>query len=623
MLIFDIETDGLLETCTRLFCISIYDTKSDTLSAYGEDEAETGVSLLQKEINAGGVICGHNVINFDIPALEKLYSWFKISYEQQKQVKDTLVIARLIFNNITDYDYVLVHKKILPPKLIGRHSLKAYGYRLGELKGEYGEQEGAWNAYSIEMLEYNKQDVIVTKKLYEKLISKYCSDISLTLEHEVAWLMAKQERNGFFFDVPKASVLEAELRGRYASLHTKLSNIVPQIPDKIFIPKRDNKIKGYEKGVPVQKYKDFNPGSRQQILWLLKEHYAYMPDNDDLYKEDNGNLKMDDITFNFISNDETAPEELRELALPFSEYFMIVKRLGQLSDGRQAWLKNVGTDGFIHGSVNPNGATTGRATHSSPNVAQVPHVGSPYGAACRTLFKAPDGWYQVGIDACGLELRCLAHYMFPFDKGEYAQEILTGDIHTKNQHAAGLPERNQAKTFIYALLYGAGDKKIGRIINGDETDGKRIKRKFFKATPGMKLLREAVQNTLCDMDKGQVIRWKRRYLKGLDGRLIYVKSAHSALNFLLQSAGALICKKWIVLTEKRLLALGLKHGWDGDFAYMAWIHDEIQVACHTKAIAEMVIREAQEAMRDAQSFFNFRIRLDTEGSIGRNWRDCH
>ena len=131
---------------------------------------------------------------------------------------------------------------------------------------------------------------------------------------------------------------------------------------------------------------------------------------------------------------------------------MISKRLGQLAEGKNAWLKCVKEDGAIHGSVNPNGAVTGRATHASPNVAQVPASGSPYGHECRELFKAPEGWLQCGVDASGLELRCLGHFMSPYDSGSYAETVVNGDIHTLNQEAAGLPTRDNAKTFIYGFL---------------------------------------------------------------------------------------------------------------------------------------------------------------------------
>ena len=376
------------------------------------------------------------------------------------------------------------------------------------------ETADAWAKFNEEMLAYCVQDVVVTKKLYEYLTRFPFPQKAIDLEHEAQWLMSQQERNGFPFDYVKAQELLHVLEGRSAVLDAELRCKVPQIPDKIFIPKRDNKTKGYVKGVPVQKYKDFNPNSRQQIEWLITKHYEYLPDNDELYDE-GGRLKIDDITFAFIKEDPATPKELVELAKTFEEYLMVSKRLGQLATGSKAWLKYYDErTGCIHGSVNPCGAVTGRATHSNPNMAQVPAVNSPYGRECRELFKAPDGWLQAGVDASGLELRCLAHFMYPYDDGAYAHEILNGDIHTANQLAAGLPERNQAKTFIYAFLYGAGDAKIGKIVHGDALDGKRLKREFLKKTPAIADLRQAIQDVLIEESyHGQVTKWKRKYLK--------------------------------------------------------------------------------------------------------------
>jgi len=633
MLLFDIETNGLLKDVKIVFCMSIYDTKTQAMHRYDPDHVVEGVKLLQGAIDSGEEICGHNIIAYDIPALEKVYpNLFHVDYDKHSQVVDTLVLARLIYSNIDTIDLGYMKSGRLPRSLYKSHKLMAWGYRLGILKGTYGEQEDAWLAYNPEMLDYNEQDVWVTKALYEKLSSQPYSKTAIELEHQVAWLMAKQERNGFKFDYDGAQKLAEELEEKQAVIQTTLLQRIPELPDKIFIPKRDNKRLGYKAGVPIQKYKTFNPNSRQQIEYVFRTMYKYNPDNLDLYDIPDMpehpdvkkyRLKMDDETLNFIKADPSCPEELKSIAGLIQESLMLKKRLGQIKDGSNAWLDAYDPDdGCIHGRVVPNGAVSGRATHSSPNVAQVPHVGSPYGAECRRLWNSGD-WWQAGIDACGLELRCLAHFMAPYDNGKYAHTILNGDIHTMNQQAAGLPERNQAKTFIYAFLYGAGDAKIGKIIGGDARDGKRIKRKFLQATPAIKSLRDAVQNAIVQTDRGRVVHWKRHYLRGLDGRLLHVRSPHSALNLLLQSAGALVCKKWIVRTEERLLARGLKHGWDGDFVYMAWIHDEIQVACKTKEIAKIVCEEAQAAMRDAQAFFHFRVQLDTEGIIGRNWCDCH
>ena len=173
-------------------------------------------------------------------------------------------------------------------------------------------------------------------------------------------------------------------------------------------------------------------------------------------------------------------------------------------------------------------------------------------------------------------------------------------------------------------MYGAGNAKIGEIVNGTEEDGKRLKEKFLKNTPAIKKLQSSIKNTLAPFNRREQKRkWKRRHLIGLDGRKLHVRSLHSALNLLLQSAGALICKRWISRTEERLIAKGLTHGWDGDFVMMAWVHDEHQTACRTEEIAKIVVEESQKAVRDVQKEFNFRVQLDTEGKIGKNWADCH
>ena len=531
MLFFDIETDGLLDTVTQAHCLVIID-EYDNVTKYRPSEVHQGAKRLLEAIREGDFICGHNIINFDIPALTKLYSdTFTVPYKLQKNVVDTLVLSRLIYGNIKDSDSGLLRIGKLPGKLYGSHSLKAWGYRLGELKGSYAEETtDAWAQYSEEMLTYCVQDVVVTKKLYEKLMSKNYPQEPITLEHQAQWLMAKQERNGFPFYLFAAQELEVELRSRSSTLDAILRQQVPPIPDKVFTPKRDNKTKGYFKGVPIQKYKDFNPNSRQQIEWLIKNHFKYLPNNEELFEEGTDRLKIDDITFGYLKADPDAPEALRKLAGVFEEYLMITKRLGQLIDGKYGWLKCVKEDGRIHGSVNSCGAVTGRATHAAPNVAQVPSIGSPYGKECRSLFTVPEGWYQAGVDASGLELRCLAHFMYPYDNGAYAHEILNGDIHTANQLAAGLPERNQAKTFIYAFLYGAGDAKIGKIVHGDAKDGKRLKREFLSKTPAIADLKAAITNALVAEEfRGRVTRWKRRYLKGLDGRPLHVRSIHSIL----------------------------------------------------------------------------------------------
>lgn len=632
MLVFDIETDGLLDDVRHLHCIAVGDTETGEIKGYDDKHAEEGVKRIQEAIKSATPIGGHNIIAYDLPVLAKLFPWFHIERTERHLIYDTLVAARLLYANLETIDLGYLKRHTLPAKLYKSHSLEAWGYRLGILKGDYGKRENAWDTYTDDMLRYCMQDVRVTMTLYERLQKAKYSDVALTLEHDVAWLMAAQERNGFPFDKEAAERLEVQLRSRKALIDHHLMTAVPPIPDKIFIPKRDNKTRGYKAGVPIQRFKAFNPGSRKQIEYLIRTMHHYEPQDSDLYDIPDGSntpdlseyrLKIDEATFAYIGEDETAPEEVKNLAALLAEDLLLGKRLGQLVDGKHAWLKEYNEKTKrIHGRVIPNGTVSGRAAHTHPNVAQVPANGSPYGKECRALFNAGD-WWEVGIDVSGLELRCLAHYLTPYDGGAYGDEILHGDIHTKNQKAAGLPTRDAAKRFVYALLYGAGDLKIGKIIGGDETDGKRIKRKFYQATPAMKELKAAITDALADTERGRVVHWKRRYLKGLDGRLLYVRSIHSALNLLLQSAGAVICKDWIVRTEERLIAKGFNHGWDGDFAYMLWCHDEMQVACRTQEIADTFIEEAISAIHDTGKALSIRVPLDAEGKIGKNWSECH
>lgn len=639
MYMFDLETNGLYWSVNKLWCMTIIDTETEEVFAYEPDTVRDGVVRLMEFWKNGGTIGGHNVINYDIPVLMKLYPqlveevWTK---EAERRVVDTLTLSRLIYSNLEQTDLGLMKSGQLPSRLYKSHSLEAWGYRLGNNKGNYGKSEGAWEAYRPEMLEYNIQDVRVSIDLYNKLMAAKYDPRAIALEHAVAFLMAKQERNGFPFDVVGAEKLEAELRAKAAVINEKLRSTVPPLPDGVFVPKRDNKTKGYKAGVPIERTKIFNPKSRQQIEYVIRNIFGYTPQDPDLYALPDGTaepydfstlrLKIEEGTFEAIQDDPDAPAGLKEIASMLAEGLMLSKRLGQIADGKNAWLSLYHKDdGCMHGTVITNGTVSGRAAHANPNMGQIPANGHPYGEECRALFGASfkDGWIQAGIDAAGLELRCLAHYLYPYDNGEYAKEILEGDIHTKNQEAAGLPTRNDAKRFIYGFLYGAGDAKIGKLVGGDATAGKKIKNSFLKKIPAIKQLREAIQNALTETHHGQLIRWKRHYLKGLDGRLLYVRSPHSALNLLLQSAGAIVCKAWIVRTEERLLERGLQHGWDGDFAYMGWIHDEIQVACRSEEIANIVVAEAQEAMRDAQATLGFRCQLDTDGKIGKTWADCH
>lgn len=443
-IITDIETDGLLDTVSKFWCGCIYDSKDDSYTSF--TNLNEYVDKLEYYAKNQYNIVFHNGICFDVPCL-KILMGRDFSFDPRKVVLDTLVLARLIYGNIKDIDMGLMKSGKLPKSLFGSHSLKAYGYRLGELKGTYGEQEDAWDHLSDEMLTYNKQDVVVTKMLYNKLCAKKYPLKAIDLEHQIAWVMAKQERNGFVFDMDKAFELSIMLSDRKAQLEKELEELYGSWSvykgDKVY--KRDNAKRGIKAGVPYPQYEEvtFNPSSGAHRAKVLMDR-GWKPTE----FTPTGSPKTDEEALKTAVGIEGVDKIL--------EYLLIDKRLGQLSTGSMAWLKmvNKDDDGYyrIHGRVNPNGAVTGRATHSYPNVAQVPSGHSAYGKECRSLFGVPEGWCEAGIDVSGLELRCFAEFLWDYDDGEYAHTVLNGDIHTANQKAAGLPTRDLAKTFIYGFL---------------------------------------------------------------------------------------------------------------------------------------------------------------------------
>ena len=499
-LIFDIEADHLLEQVTKVWCIVARDVDTGQIYTFDPDEIEQGLDLLGK----ADCLVGHNIIDYDLRVLKKLYD-----FDYKGEVMDTLVCTRTIWPNIVELDY---QQGNFPQKLTGSHSLKAWGYRLGELKDDFGGDSESFGEYSDEMLTYCVQDTKVTEALYHKIQGKDFSPEALGLEHKLHTLLVQQQERGFPFNVDEARKLHVQLEGRRSEIEQELQDTFePTIVE----------LKTKTKVIP------FNPASRQQIADRLMK-CGWKPEE----FTNTGEPKVDERVLSQI--------EMPEAKL-LTEYLMLNKRIGQLATGNQAWLK-LEKEGRLHGRVNHMGAVTSRCTANNPNLQQVPSVSAPFGKECRSLFHAPTGYSLLGADASGLELRCLGHYMAAYDAGEYAKEVVNGDIHSKNQESAGLPTRSNAKTFIYGFLYGAGDEKIGKIIGKGATEGRKIKSQFLKKTPALKKLREAASKAAKN----------RGWLKGLDGRIIPIRHSHAALNTLLQSAGAIICKTWYVQIEELL-----------------------------------------------------------------------
>jgi len=574
--IFDIETDGLFDVCTKIHCLVLKDVDNNKILSLSVDEA------LDK-LSKADVIIGHNIIKFDIPVIKKLYPNFKT----EAKIFDTLVATRLLFPDVKEKDF---QRKDFPRDCIGRHSLKAWGNRIGNYKAEF---DTDWKTFTPEMLEYCKQDVEVTYNLYKMIEEKKYSQQAMDLEHDVAQLIYNQEVYGFTFDTEKARKLYSELNGRRIELEYKLQVKFPPIKEQIpFIPKVNNKSKGYIKGKVFYKEKTtvFNPSSRQHIASRLIDKYNWKPS---IYTDD-GTPKLDETIL------ESLPYPEAEI---LCEHFLLDKRIGQLATGAQAWLKHE-KNNKIHGTCNTNSTVTARATHSYPNMAQIPSVSVPYGKECRALFTVPTGKKLVGIDVSGLEVRMLAHYMARYDNGKYAKVVLDGDIHSETQTLAGLDSRDLAKRFYYCFLYGGGVTKIASVTGKTVPQASKIKKRFLNNLPALSKLIEDVQQAA-----------ERGYLTGLDKRKVKVRSSHAALNTLLQSSGALVCKQWLVEFDKVIKQI--PHA-----QQVVWVHDEIQVECLEKD-AEQVGQLAVKAIKDTGEYFNLRLPLTGEYKIGDNWSETH
>lgn len=607
----------------------------EILSAAGPKKGEVLHAL--SVLADAEVLVGHNVVNYDIPAIQMLHPW----WEPRGLVRDTIVLARLLIPRDRLFTQDSRERKI-PTKLYGGFSLEAFGHRLGEYKGDF---KGPWSDWAQEMQDYCVQDVAVTGKLLKHLegialewgIDPWDGDPAvgqdaIQLEHDVARIVSRQERFGFSFDRKAAGSLHAELVGRKAELEEALQlEFPPKVVTSVFIPKRPNSAMGYLTGVPVEKslVVPFNPGSRKQIAERLMA-LGWKPEE---YTED-GTPKLDDEVIS---------------ALPYSsakvlgEYLMISKRLGQLSEGKQALLK-VEKQGRIHGRVTTNGAVTGRMTHSGPNMAQLPKVGTPYGDRFRALMRQSLG-RLVGCDADALEMRCLAHFMAPYDKGAYCLTVDEGDkalgtdAHTVNCLALGLEPkrlyealnasgRDVAKTWFYAFIYGAGDWKLGNTRTGLKTPktkvsnvGRADRAQFLTGLPALKALTGAIKKIVeGSMGPGGVRVGARDWLKGIDGRRIFVRSSHSALNTLLQSAGALVMKRALVIMDQQFLEAGMVPG--VDYEYVANVHDEVQIDAkkqHVQFIEEVTVG----AIKQSGVFYNFRCPLKGNADSGENWAETH
>ncbi len=607
--VFDCETNGLLHELDTVHSLVLRDIDSGDVTSCADHDGYEPICNGLYMLSQADLLVGHNVINFDFRALKKVYKSFKL--KKNCKINDTLIVSRVLHPELEPVD----EKKFshIPSKYKGKHSLAAWGERLNVKKINFlgdSTYEERWDIWSNEMQKYCEGDTLVSLKLFEYFETQFLDQRCFDLEHEFARIMARQESFGFPFDEKKAFALVNELKKRRGEIDEELQKIFPPISEERFSEKTGKQLK--------TKVTKFNPASRQQTSQRLKSKYPQIR----FGRTEKGNVKLNDDVLDVLG------KKYPEAAL-LSEYQLLNKRLGQISEGKEAWLKHSQRygDGRIHGSVITNACVSGRCSHRNPNIAQIPRVGQPYGSECRSLFYAPHGWRQVGCDASGLELRALGAQLAFFDGGEYSKLVSTPgfDIHTHNAKLFGIYDgqgkikkriRELAKTLIYAVLYGGGPNRIGSILDSSlkQQDRQDIGREtidtFYKNLPAIKKLRDKVDEKVIE----------RGYLIGIDGRHLQIRSRHSALNQLLQSTGSLCVKKATCILYEDLKNNHLR--WSIHYAFVAHIHDEIQALVKPQHVS-LYKKLAVDCFRKSGEYFNLRCPLTGEVNEGKNWMETH
>ena len=547
-LVVDIETDSL--DAKEIFCIVAKDLDDDRIYTFTQKNMEHCKPLLEQS----DILVMHNGVSFDAPVLKRLLG----CNIPLSKIRDTLLLSQLA-----------------DPMREGGHSLAAWGEKLGFAKIEFED----FSRYSDEMLKYCIRDVELTAKVYTTLVPelKKFSPRSIRLEHQIRAIIDKQEENGFALDEPKAMQLLAKLTDESEQIKQQLQDVFQPIVEQRYSEKTGNRLK--------DKVTVFNPASRKQIAERLMD-LGWQP-----HKHTEKGQPI------------VAEEVLEKLDIPeaklIARYLMLEKRASQI----KSWLEHVDDNGKVHGKVLTLRTISGRMAHTSPNMAQIPAVYSPYGKECRDVWTtSSDNYILLGSDASSLELRMLAHYL---NDRDFTREVVEGDVHTANQRAAGLPTRDNAKTFIYAFIYGAGAAKIGQIVNGTARDGQKLIDNFLNNMPALKTLRHKVDKLA-----------SRGHILGLDGRILRVRQAHAAMNLLLQGAGAIVCKEWLkfitIEATKRKL----------DYKLVASIHDEYQFEVH-KEHAEELGGVTTTAMKLTEQSLKVRCPLDSEYKLGKSWAETH
>lgn len=614
--VVDIETTGLDVDTVAIHC-GVLQIPGEQANSFTPSQLDELISTLNCLIDDGYVLAGHNIIEYDLPILRR-HGMAEVPLER---VMDTLVMSRAAYPGsmliAKDKSFLKKNPRFAGKLKLGMHSLSSWGYRLGVLKAEY---TGGFEKFSQEMLDYCIQDVAVNVQLLELLRSRIPDEAAL-LECAVAQLCRRMRLHGVAFDLQAAADLAAKLADRRQVLARELRTAFPAwwVGGKIKVPKRSQVSRQIQPGMPG--YRNVAAGCEYQEIELTEFNPASDPHVADRLIKLRG---WQPSKYTDGGKPSVTAEVLRDLPYPeaplLAEYAEIQKIIGYLAEGKNAWLK-LEAAGRLHGRVQPTGTVTSRASHSNPNLGNVPSR-SALGHACRALFLASNGRVLVGADASGLQLRGLAHYLARWDNRDFATQCETGDIHEYMRQGTKLLTRDRQKTWTYAKLFGAGKVKLGQIAIQDRVLARErgIDCQIPPQSKAGKLGQQTIDNlgdaipAFKELEKQLAKAASRGQMKTLDGRVLPVGSDHLAISVLLQGFEACVMKRAMVLAAPQLRTLGAEQ--------VLWVHDEFQVECGPEA-AEAVGQALVKAMNQAGESFGLRVRIDGEYKIGANWAETH
>lgn len=604
-LVIDAEFNGLEPTIA--WCMVAREVETGREFRFGGHQGlYPERTRIRKMFSAAERIVFHNGCKFDCPKLEELGIVDRSFYRHKNW--DTLVLSQLLW----------------PDRPWGHSVEKWAAYYGWEQKVENED----WSEYTDHMMERCASDARIQSKIYSKLMEEWGSwdwSLACRIEHRIAEILYQQEKVGWKFRYQRAQKLVEWLESEMGRVENEIQPMLGMYYSTKGKPIEQPFLKSGKISKRVGDW--FNDptvvgGPFQKIQWhsislsqreKLQDRLMEMGWEPTAYT-DKGSPKL-------TPDKQPCPNLYKidtELGEKLSHYFLCAHRKGQI----EGWVENTRYDGRVPSVAIGNSTNTGRMAHRI--IVNVPKASDKVflGKEMRDLFTHEDGYILVGWDAEGLEMRVLAHYM---NDPDFTHALISGskedktDIHNLMLSASNglIPDRDTSKGCLYAMIYGAGDAKLGWTAGYTKQCseyGKKIREAWNSRFPK---LAEFVQQVTKAAERG--------WVKAIDGRKVWMRRdeksrvmAHKGLNTLIQSTGSIIVKTIICCLREAVDKKGLE-------AYNVTIY-------HDEDIAEVVVDEQQletyrqlchEATKKTEKLYGIRCPLEIEVNTGHSWGEVH